>query len=262
MKELQLIQSALKAPKGQTNAFGKYKYRSCEDILNAVKPLLAEQECSLTITDEIVLIGDRYYIKATAKLYNQDGKNFGQDGNVSVSAFAREPLSRKGMDESQITGTASSYARKYALNGLFCIDDTKDADTMKPPVNGPKLPSRASVNGELLELRTPEEYTNYAKAFQKKHTKGAWGWLSGKRGDKIETWKMLFETHRMRVHGTPPVNANQSPEDLQKEWSGIASRCADLETVKTLETQLNQNKLLDTPENKKILDTLFLAHGE
>lgn len=122
MSKLQEIQHKLKAPKGQYNSFGKYKYRSCEDILEAVKPILNEVECTLTLSDEIVLIGDRYYIKATAKLT-------GADTNEVTTAYAREDLDKKGMDGSQVTGTASSYARKYALNGLFCIDDTKDADT-------------------------------------------------------------------------------------------------------------------------------------
>lgn len=117
------IQSRLKAPKNQYNKFGNYKYRSCEDILLAVKPLLAEYNCVLTLTDDIVVAGDRFYVKATATLRNKDGKE------ISVSAFAREAAKGKnGMDDSQVTGCASSYARKYALNGLFCIDDTNDAD--------------------------------------------------------------------------------------------------------------------------------------
>ena len=113
------IQKELKAPKNQRNNFGGYNYRSCEDILEAVKPLL--KGACLTISDDIVLIGDRFYIKATAKL------SFG-DQSIENSAFAREPLAKKGMDEAQVTGATSSYARKYALNGLFAIDDTKDAD--------------------------------------------------------------------------------------------------------------------------------------
>lgn len=120
MKKLIEIQQKLKAPKGQYNSFGGYKYRSCEDILEAVKPLL--DGALLTLSDEIVNIGDRYYIKATATIKDENEV-------VSVNAFARESLDKKGMDDSQITGTASSYARKYALNGLFLIDDTKDADT-------------------------------------------------------------------------------------------------------------------------------------
>lgn len=127
MKELIAIQSGLKAPKGQYNSFGKYKYRSCEDILEAVKPLLKQENCVLTIQDDIVQVGDRYYVKATVVLMNGDGDR------ASTTAFAREAEKKTGMDESQITGTASSYARKYALNGLFCIDDTKDADTEEQP---------------------------------------------------------------------------------------------------------------------------------
>lgn len=120
--KLMRIQSKLKAPKGQRNSFGNYNYRSCEDILEAVKPLLAEEDCTLTLSDEVKLIGDRYYIEATATLRS------GNEG-IQVSAYAREEQAKKGMDSAQVTGATSSYARKYALNGLFCIDDTKDPDT-------------------------------------------------------------------------------------------------------------------------------------
>ena len=116
------VQSHLKAPKNQFNKFGGYRYRSAEDILNAAKPLLEEQELMLTITDDIVLVSDRIYVKATASL--TDGKE-----TASVTAWAREDASKKGMDGAQVTGSASSYARKYALNGLFLIDDTRDPDT-------------------------------------------------------------------------------------------------------------------------------------
>ena len=122
MNKMVKIQAELKAPKGQFNNFGKYKYRSCEDIVEAVKPVLASHGCWLNITDEVVAVGDRIYVKASAAVF---------DGDVlvaSASAFAREPITKKGMDESQITGAASSYSRKYALNGLFAIDDTKDPD--------------------------------------------------------------------------------------------------------------------------------------
>lgn len=122
MEQLLKIQQELNAPKGQYNSFGKYKYRSCEDILAAVKPLLKETECTLTLTDDVLAIGPRIYVKATATLTTADDKTF------STTAYAREDEVKKGMDGSQITGTASSYARKYALNGLFAIDDTKDAD--------------------------------------------------------------------------------------------------------------------------------------
>lgn len=121
MKQLVEIQNELKAPKSQFNKFGGYKYRNAEDILEAVKPLLFKHKCTLTISDDIVCAGDRIYVKATAVISN------GAD-SVSVSAFAREPEAQKGMSESQITGASSSYARKYALNGMFAIDDTKDSD--------------------------------------------------------------------------------------------------------------------------------------
>lgn len=119
---LSKVQSELKAPKGQYNKFGNFNYRSCEDIIEAVKPILAKYSLILNINDEVVLIGDRFYIKATAKI--TDGLD-----EVSATAYAREPNEQKGMNESQITGSTSSYARKYALNGLLAIDDNKDADT-------------------------------------------------------------------------------------------------------------------------------------
>jgi len=118
------IQTELKAPKGQYNSFGKYKYRSCEDILEAVKPLLKKYGLTLCVTDHVEQIGDRFYVVANAFLYDVGG-----DTNLMNTAYAREDTEKKGMDGSQITGTASSYARKYCLNGLFLIDDTKDADT-------------------------------------------------------------------------------------------------------------------------------------
>lgn len=127
MKILNKIQKELKAPKGQRNSFGNYNYRSCEDIVEAVKPLLGK--ATLTIADEIIHIGDRYYVKATATL--SEGEK-----SISVSAFARESEDKKGMDSAQITGATSSYARKYALNGLFAIDDTKDADSMDNRATG------------------------------------------------------------------------------------------------------------------------------
>lgn len=122
---LQAVQMELKAPKDQYNNFGKYSYRSCEDILEVVKPLCQKQGLLLSLTDEIVEIGGRNYIKSIARVIEMEtGKDF------FTTAFAREDELKKGMDGSQISGCASSYARKYALNGLFCIDDTKDADTL------------------------------------------------------------------------------------------------------------------------------------
>lgn len=122
MKELVSIQTELKAPKNQVNKFGGYNYRSAEDIQEAAKKVMNKYNCYLVITDDIVMVGERVYVKATATITNSEGVS------VSTSAFAREEESKKGMDASQITGSASSYARKYALNGLLCIDDARDAD--------------------------------------------------------------------------------------------------------------------------------------
>ena len=123
-KKLIEVQTKLKAPKNQYNSFGKYSYRNCEDILEALKPILNQVKAVVNISDEVVLIGERYYIKATVKFID------GETGDViEASAMAREEESKKGMDSSQLTGSTSSYARKYALNGLFAIDDTKDSDT-------------------------------------------------------------------------------------------------------------------------------------
>ena len=188
MKELNLIQTKLGAQKTQYNSFSKYKYRSCEDILAAVKPLLKETGCTLTLTDEILLIGERYYVKATVTLNN------GKGDTAQTSALAREEDEKKGMDASQITGAASSYARKYALNGLFAIDDTKDADALnvnkeytekakpeeKPAADaaGAVVPGAAAVElseyemlqlakGELAQANTREELVKVVKRFPK-----------------------------------------------------------------------------------------------
>ena len=124
-EKLGIIQSKLKAPKGQYNSFGKYKYRSCEDILEAVKPLLAETKTVLCITDQMEVVGDRIYVRAETHLKDAEDSS----SEIVTVAYAREEESKKGMDSSQVTGAASSYARKYALNGLFCIDDNKDSDS-------------------------------------------------------------------------------------------------------------------------------------
>lgn len=173
---LHLIQSQLKAPKGQFNSFGKYKYRSCEDIVEAVKPLLADLEAHLIMSDEVVQVGERIYVKATATIY-QKGAVIGQ-----ATAYARESLDKKGMDDSQITGTASSYARKYALNGLLAIDDTKDADTdehtartrqpSKPAAKSdPQTSQRIHACQNIDDLKavwgelTPEQRAAHAEVF-------------------------------------------------------------------------------------------------
>lgn len=169
------IQAELKAPKSQYNKFGGYNYRNCEDILEAVKPLCAKHEIVPLLSDEIVMIGDRFYIKATAKV--TDGKH-----EIATTAYARESKDKKGMDESQITGSASSYARKYALNGLFCIDDTKDVDFMDNSQNSksqqqpkPQPAKETNVKGynEFLKIQKeknvpPVEITKFVAAEFKK----------------------------------------------------------------------------------------------
>jgi hypothetical protein len=143
------IQNELKAPKNQRNSFGGYNYRSCEDIFEAVKPLLAKENLLLRMTDELVQVGDRYYIKATAIL---------TDGNETIenTSYAREEENKKGMDGSQITGASSSYARKYALNGLFLIDDVKDSDTTNTGDDKPELASAAQIDTLKKIFKTDE----------------------------------------------------------------------------------------------------------
>lgn len=138
--KLAAIQTALKAPKSQKSKSIGYRYRSCEDILEAVKPLLAEHGAVIQLSDALELVGQRYYIKATASLIDTDTGE-----STSVTAWAREAESRKGMDDSQITGSSSSYARKYALNGLLAIDDTRDADTMDNRDTGVRAQSQNSA---------------------------------------------------------------------------------------------------------------------
>lgn len=170
------VQSELKAPKSQYNSFGKYNYRSTEDILEALKPILKEKNLTLVVLDDVVQVSDRVYIKSTAKLsYDQE--------SIEVTAFARESLTKKGMDDSQITGTASSYARKYALNGLFLIDDSKDADSdefskqNKSQKNSEQKPKQPKITLEEVKMslndlvkKTGGDYTAIS-AYLLKHVK-------------------------------------------------------------------------------------------
>lgn len=147
LEKLNVIQSKLKAPKGQFNKFGNYKYRSCEDVLEALKPLLTETKTTIVMRDEIEFIGDRHYLRAVCTLYDLES-----DGQISNSAFAREPESKKGMDSAQITGSTSSYARKYALNGLFAIDDTKDSDTNEYHEQTKNTKANAQRNAQGVDI--------------------------------------------------------------------------------------------------------------
>ena len=162
-EKLAFIQANLRAPKNQHNSFGKYNYRSLEDISEAVKPILSQVKVTLTISDEPIMIGDRIYIKAVAILTNAEEPT----QTIVNTAYARESLTKKGMDDSQITGATSSYARKYCLNGLFCIDDNKDADSMAPETQNLKLTEfQAKEISELIQKSGTElsAFLKYAQA--------------------------------------------------------------------------------------------------
>lgn len=168
--KLSVVQKTLKAPKNQRNTFGNYNYRSCEDILEAVKPILSDLGLALIITDKMVECGGRVYVQAQAMLWDTADSTF-----VASTAYAREEETKKGMDASQVTGAASSYARKYALNGLFCIDDTKDSDatnTGDKPAQKPR-PAEPTPDGDFqpvcadcgreIDVRTHDYSVKYYK---------------------------------------------------------------------------------------------------
>lgn len=178
------VQSELRAPKGQFNEFSNFNYRSCEDILNALKPLLKKFKSAVVISDEMVLIGERYYIKATARFIDTETGD-----EIQATAYAREQQARKGMDESQVTGAASSYARKYALNGLFAIDNNDDAD---------------SINNDNAEADAPAE--SRTKYFCKDC------------GEEIKEYKARKKTF------TPETIANAS---IKKYGRAICIKCAN-----------------------------------
>ena len=172
-EKLQHVQEALKAPKNQYNKFGDYHYRNCEDIQEAAKPLLKEVKAALVVGDELVLIGDRYYIKATARFIDCESTD-----KVENTAYARESLDKKGMDASQVTGSTSSYARKYALNGLFCIDDVKDADnqdnTDKKSAGGQNRIPNLERNQLRVQRRLPDWIQKERRPRLKKLIKQSW----------------------------------------------------------------------------------------
>ena len=204
------VQAELKAPKNQRNNFGKYNYRSCEDIVEAVKPLLKENGLFLNMTDEVVLVGDRYYIKATVKVVD-----IVTGESVQTSALAREAAQKKGMDESQVTGTASSYARKYALNGLFAIDDNRDADT-------DEYARQTAQNGTgRAQNAKPNNYTEEpAKASAKKQLKAevdriGCTWDEVRAISRVKLGKT--ETKKMSVDEVNKLAVNLEKWILEKE---------------------------------------------
>lgn len=188
------IQSELKAPKSQINKFGGYNYRNCEDILEAVKPICKKHNAVVYLSDKLVLIGERYYIEATATLVDVETGE-----NAIVTAYAREEESKKGMDGSQITGASSSYARKYALNGLFDIDDTKDSDTTNQSNAQPKEQSYKQPLGE--EQRNYErEIDKYATLLSEhsKKTPDEWKKLAAEKNnsEKAQADCLIFQWNK------------------------------------------------------------------
>lgn len=171
------IQVELKAPKNLYNSFGRYKYRNAESILEAAKPLCAKHGCALTVSDEVILIGSRYYIKATATVQDKDGNA------ASATALAREDETKKGMDGAQITGTASSYARKYALNGLFCIDDTKDPDTNEYHNQTTEDPQEVKASPEVTTQVVKDMATTALKGYAQR---------TGKDKETVQTEAKTF----------------------------------------------------------------------
>lgn len=218
MKKLLNIQKDLKAPKSQYNAFGKYNYRNCEDILEAVKPLCARENVCLTLSDEVVQVGDRYYVRATASLHDCEN---GELINA-VKAYAREEAEKKGMDGSQVTGAASSYARKYALNGLFDIDDTKDADSdekgAQPAKSGVGAAKAAPEGRQATEPKKPAEAQKitFEKACEKTFVKGD---RKYKLGDLSNEWlvKALQNDTYIALHPYIEVILNRRELDAAEE---------------------------------------------
>lgn len=184
IKSLSAIQSELKAPKSQYNSFGKYKYRNCEDILEAVKPLLKREGMIMTISDQVIDIEGRFYVQAEVILYDKDGES------LSVTAWAREEENKKGMDGSQVTGASSSYARKYALNGMFLIDDTKDADSTQgsepeqsKPARGGRTTSKSTSGTQAKEENIMDKAVQYVKSAPNKTN--AYNQIIKKYGDQL-----------------------------------------------------------------------------
>ena len=192
---LQRIQSELKAPKGQYNDFGKYAYRSCEDIVEALKPILAKYKAVVILSDEMVEVGGRVYVKATATFKTENEV-------VSVSAYAREPVAMKGMNESQITGAASSYARKYALNGLFCIDDTKDADTMD---NRQVATTKVQTNVSKAPVADKLIVSRVKKCKTQAELNALWHKIQAELGDSFQdvqqVYTVVFAQRKAEING-------------------------------------------------------------
>ena len=221
-QKLMHIQQELNAPKSNYNSFGKYSYRSCEDILEAVKPLLSVQRCVLTISDTIKQIGERYYIEATATILDCESGD-----TISNTAYAREAEDKKGMDESQITGATSSYARKYALNGLFCIDDVKDADTMDNTDSGGKKakPAQAKPTAQptqpAQQAPIPAQTTQPAQTARVITAEQGFALMKRIKADNIDSTKLLA---LYKVEMIKDLTVTQYA-NISDNWDKIKERC-------------------------------------
>jgi DNA-directed RNA polymerase subunit RPC12/RpoP len=195
-EKLGAVQKVLKAPKNQYNSFGKYNYRSCEDILEAAKPLCVENGLILNISDDIIEVGGRIYVKATARVCDTES-----DEVISSSGLAREPEDKKGMDSSQVTGAASSYARKYALNGLFCIDDTKDADATNTP--GKAAQPAASKAQQVAQKANEAGIAEPEKEYKCSDCMKPFTGFTGKDGKQYSAGQAYHISEKMNVDGKP-----------------------------------------------------------
>lgn len=214
-EKLSAIQSELKAPKSQYNSFGKYNYRNCEDILEAVKPLCAKYKAVSVMGDEVIQIGERYYIKSTARLIDLES-----DGVVENTAYAREEAEKKGMDGSQVTGASSSYARKYALNGLFAIDDTKDSDTTN---DGGREATSATKKAQAVEKN--EEFKRLTKSelvqvYGVSNAEATIAWFEKKFGIAFKDWdKDATEAARAKL--TEQKEKQEREKALKEQADGV-----------------------------------------
>lgn len=205
MDKLMRIQTRIKAPKNLYNSFGKYNYRNAESICEAVKPFLAEERCALVLADEMVEVCGRVYVKATASLYDNEADAW----LVNVSAYAREADSKKGMDESQVTGTASSYARKYALNGLFLLDDTKDADTDEYKMQTDSK-DEAGMQKQAQKIGKMKISDVKVKSLESR---------CAEAGIKVEAVASLY-----KVNGLSDLTENQFT-NMHANWEKVVERC-------------------------------------
>jgi hypothetical protein len=217
-EKLSAIQSELKAPKSQYNSFGKYNYRNCEDILEAVKPLCAKYKAVSVMGDEVIQIGERYYIKSTARLIDLES-----DGVVENTAYAREEAEKKGMDGSQVTGASSSYARKYALNGLFAIDDTKDSDTTNNGQTAPREATKAEKKVQPVEKN--EEFKRLTKSelvqvYGVSNAEATIAWFEKKFGIVFKDWdKDATEAARAKL--TEQKEKQERGKALKEQADGV-----------------------------------------